>query len=105
MSDLIDKKNMAAAIEEHYEKLNKTKRGLTANEKTIIKEIIRKIDNFPTEKPRWVGADSYCGIGCSICGTPVDDFCTTQDYISLIYKPNHCPNCGVRMVNGEGDKR
>ena len=32
MSDLIDKKNMAAAIEEHYEKLNKTKRGLTESD-------------------------------------------------------------------------
>ena len=46
---------------------------------------------------KWIGADSQCGIGCPFCGTPVDDFCSSIDYIDLNYEPNFCPNCGADM--------
>ena len=46
---------------------------------------------------RWIPADSQCGIRCSICGVPVDDFCHSIDYIDLDYEPNFCPNCGAKM--------
>ena len=49
------------------------------------------------KKGKWVGADSQCGIGCPFCGTPVDDFCSSIDYINLSYEPNFCPNCGADM--------
>ena len=49
---------------------------------------------------RWVGADSQCGIGCPFCGAPVDDFCSSIDYIDLRYEPNFCPNC-VADMRGE----
>lgn len=52
---------------------------------------------------RWVGADSQCGIGCPFCGAPVDDFCSSIDYIDLKYEPNLCPNCGADMGQKEND--
>ena len=63
------------------------------------------LQNLPSAQPErkkgeWVGADSQCGIGCPFCGTPVDDFCSSIDYIDLIYKPNFCPNCGADMRGG-----
>lgn len=45
-------------------------------------------------KGRWIEAESQCGIKCSNCGYPVDDFCYSIDYIDLDYAPNFCPNCG-----------
>lgn len=45
-------------------------------------------------KGKWVGADTQCGIACSVCGVAVDDFCHSADYIDLDYEPNFCPNCG-----------
>ena len=49
------------------------------------------------KKGKWIRADSQCGIGCPFCGTPVDDFCNSIDYINLSYEPNFCPNCGADM--------
>lgn len=46
---------------------------------------------------KWIPSDSQCGIQCSVCGVPVDDFCHSIDYIDLDYKPNFCPNCGAKM--------
>ena len=48
-------------------------------------------------KGKWVGADTQCGIGCSVCGVAVDDFCHSADYMDLDYEPNFCPNCGADM--------
>ena len=59
-------------------------------------------DVAPVRHGRWIGCDTQCGIACSICGTPVDDFCHSIDYIDLAYKPNYCPNCGARMNEGDG---
>ena len=56
------------------------------------------------KKGKWIGADSQCGIGCPFCGTPVDDFCSSIDYIDLSYEPNFCPNCGADMREGEEDE-
>lgn len=50
---------------------------------------------------RWIDCDTQCGIACSICGTPVDDFCRSIDYIDLEYKPNYCPHCGAWMDGKE----
>ena len=55
------------------------------------------VDAMPVKHGRWIGAESQCGIGCPFCGTPVDDFCNSIDYIYLIYEPNYCPNCGAKM--------
>ena len=60
------------------------------------------IDEQPTIQPepkrgKWIEAESQCGIKCSKCGYPVDDFCHSIDYIDLDYTPNYCPNCGRGM--------
>lgn len=57
----------------------------------------------PQRTGKWIPADSQCGIRCSACGAPVDDFCHSIDYIDLVYEPNFCPNCGAKMegVNNE----
>ena len=47
---------------------------------------------------RWIGCDTQCGIACSVCGTPVDDFCHSIDYIGLTYEPKYCPNCGTKVL-------
>lgn len=47
---------------------------------------------------KWIPSDSQCGIRCSVCGVPVDDFCHSIDYIDLDYEPNYCPNCGLKMM-------
>ena len=59
-------------------------------------------DGIPSAQPKrikgkWVGADTQCGIACSVCGVAVDDFCHSVDYIDLDYEPNFCPNCGADM--------
>lgn len=46
---------------------------------------------------KWMGADTQCGIVCSVCGVAVDDFCHSADYIDLDYEPNFCPHCGAKM--------
>lgn len=61
---------------------------------------IHTIIELPSIQPkrgRWIAAESQCGIKCSNCGYPVDDFCHSIDYIDLDYAPNFCPNCGVDM--------
>ena len=58
-------------------------------------------DALPEQRTgKWIPSDSQCGIRCSACGAPVDDFCHSIDYIDLVYEPNFCPNCGAKM---EGD--
>ena len=64
-----------------------------------------EVPNTPLAQPeqrtgKWIPSDSQCGIRCSVCGAPVDDFCHSIDYIDLVYEPNFCPNCGAKM---EGD--
>ena len=89
MNDLINRHGVAAWLENMgYKKL--------AN-------YIMDKNRFPSESPeqkrgKWIGMDSQCGIGCSFCGTPVDDFCNSIDYINLYYEPNFCPNCGAMMI-------
>jgi hypothetical protein len=71
-------------------------------ETDIAVSLMMEIEEAPTIEPErqkgeWIGADSQCGIGCPFCGTPVDDFCHSIDYIDLDYKPNFCPNCGADL--------
>lgn len=54
-------------------------------------------------KGKWVGADTQCGIACSVCGVAVDDFCHSTDYIDLDYNPNFCPHCGAMMKGADDD--
>jgi len=73
----------------------------------IRRKMAFELRQLPSAQPErkngeWVGADSQCGIGCPFCGTPVDDFCSSIDYIDLRYEPNFCPNCGADM-RGEQD--
>ena len=49
---------------------------------------------------KWIGCDTQCGIACSVCGTPVDGFCGSIDYIHLSYEPDFCPHCGA-IMDGE----
>ena len=63
---------------------------------------VEYLEQLPPAQPerikgRWVPADTLCGIKCSNCGYPVDDFCYSIDYIDLEYAPNFCPNCGADM--------
>lgn len=60
-------------------------------------------DVRPVVHGRWLGCDTQCGIACSVCGTPVDDFCCSIDYIDLKYEPNFCPNCGARNIEGDDE--
>ncbi len=61
-------------------------------------ECIEAIDAKPIKRGKWLGsADTFCGLMCPFCKTPVDYFCGSMDYISLIEAPNYCPNCGARM--------
>lgn len=75
---------------------------LKAPIETILNQFIDWIDEQPTiqfkqQKGKWIPSDSQCGIQCSACGVPVDDFCHSIDYIDLDYEPNFCPNCGLKM--------
>ena len=61
-----------------------------------------RLKQLPPAQPeqrtgKWIPSDSQCGIRCSVCGVPVDDFCHSIDYIDLDYEPNFCPNCGLPM--------
>ena len=91
-----------------YESFNIKYKNSEAVVMIPVKSIIQSIENAeaadvaPVRHGRWIGCDTQCGIACSICGTPVDDFCHSIDYIDLAYKPNYCPNCGARMNEGDG---
>lgn len=68
----------------------------------VTEHLTRIARNLPPVTPKqhtgkWIPSDSQCGIRCSACGVPVDDFCHSIDYIDLDYEPNFCPNCGERM--------
>ena len=64
---------------------------------SIIGRDATTVDAVPVRHGRWVSSDSPCGIACSVCGVPVDDFCCSVDYIDMNYQPNFCPNCGADM--------
>lgn len=56
------------------------------------------VDVVPVVHGKWIrGCDTQCDIACSVCGTPVDDFCHSIDYIDLKYEPDFCPHCGAIM--------
>ena len=68
----------------------------------MLNSLINIISLLPQAQPepkrgKWIEAESQCGIKCSKCGYPVDDFCHSIDYIDLDYAPNYCPNCGRDM--------
>lgn len=108
MSDLIDRQAAIEALGEQplaWEQ-GEYEDGLIAQWESDVEAI----KNLPPAQPeqrtgRWIPADSQCGIRCSICGVPVDDFCHSIDYIDLDYEPNFCPNCGLPMkgANNEND--
>lgn len=50
------------------------------------------------------GSNTQCGISCSVCGMPLDDFCGSADYIDLKYEPNFCPHCGAIMDGDENER-
>ena len=61
------------------------------------------VDVVPVVHGRWrTGSDTQCGISCSVCGIPLDDFCGSIDYIYLKYEPNFCPHCGAVMNGKDG---
>lgn len=65
----------------------------------IFDRLTNRLRELPPEEPqrikgRWIPSSNQCGIKCSECGLPPDDFCYSIDYIELDYAPNFCPNCG-----------
>ena len=66
-----------------------------------LQKCIESLPPEPQRTGRWIYADTQCGIKCSLCKTPVDDFCGSIDYVDLYYEPNFCPNCGARMEEPE----
>lgn len=97
MNDLISKTAVIEILSTMQGRCD-TKAALVQNSKIwqLVKDM-PTVDAVPVRHGRWIGAESQCGIGCPFCGTPVDDFCNSIDYIYLIYEPNYCPNCGVKM--------
>ena len=69
----------------------------TKHDALMMIDGIPAADIIPVRHGRWIDCDTQCGISCSVCGTPVDDFFHSIDYIDLEYKPNYCPHCGARM--------
>ena len=74
---------------------------------SLIVAVRKAFDAMPPAEPKrirgkWVGADTQCGIACSVCGVAVDDFCHSADYIDLDYEPNFCPNCGANIAPMSG---
>lgn len=105
VNDTISKQEAIAAIE-----AEKTRRGDYLTSSYVGYEIAEKVvAKLPPAEPRrmrgrWVGADTQCGIACSVCGVAVDDFCHSADYIDLDYNPDFCPNCGADMREEQNGK-
>lgn len=81
-------------------------RKLDHNEITLgeYEKLIEPLkDVRPVVHGQWKTSDTQCGISCSVCGTPVDDFCGSIDYIDLYYEPNFCPHCGARNIEGDDE--
>ena len=74
--------------------------GFDGDRAIMALKALPTVDAVPVVRGRWrTCSDTQCGISCSVCGMPVDDFCGSIDYINLEYEPNFCPHCGARMVN------
>lgn len=50
---------------------------------------------------QWIPSDSELEIKCSKCGKDFSEYVDSIDYIYLAEYPKFCPNCGVKMEDGE----
>lgn len=110
--DLIERQAAIDALKNDMASLDHIIKGMSAydvrldayvSQRNQVDYDIDTINNLPAAQPKqrtgkWIPSDSQCGIRCSVCGVPVDDFCHSIDYIDLVYKPNYCPNCGLKMM-------
>lgn len=97
--DAVSKEKILKFFDDWMSALDENCHNQSVSDLKIIK---RDFENLPPVTPKqrtgkWIPSDSQCGIRCSVCGAPVDDFCHSIDYIDLVYEPNFCPNCGKKM--------
>lgn len=52
----------------------------------------------------WEDSSTECGIRCPVCGTTMDDYVGSIDYVYLRLYPNYCPHCGARLYRKEESK-
>ena len=50
---------------------------------------------------QWIPSDSELEIKCNKCGKDFSEYVDSIDYIYLVEHPKFCPNCGVKMEEGE----
>lgn len=117
MNDTISRQAAIYAIDEQIEQCDKSLSSFDISLKDTFAVKVERaslvafreiLEYLPSAQPerirgRWIPTDSQCGIGCSVCGYPVDNFCHSIDYIDLEYEPNFCPNCGADMRESKMD--
>ena len=66
-------------------------------------KIIKSLPSIHSEHKtgQWIPSDSELEIKCNKCGKDFSEYVDSIDYIYLAEYPKFCPNCGVKMEEGE----
>lgn len=62
-------------------------------------EAIRNLPSAQSErmKGKWIDDGTKLGYCCSQCGITLDDYVDAPE-MTLLERPNYCPNCGADMI-------
>ena len=69
----------------------------------MVRILLNTLPSAESERKtgQWISSDSELEIKCNKCGKDFSEYVYSTDYIFLAEYPKFCPNCGVKMEEGE----